>query len=401
MSEHFTLIGIDGGATKVSAWLVKHNPSDDTFSLTGEHAQMSYSKIKGFIPDFKPLAVPQQLQERDEKNIKLTEAEIQQGNTFTESCARVIETLVSKLNDKPILVGIGMPGLKTEDRRGICVLANGPRIINYASCIEERLQAKNIRFAAPIAHIGSDADYCGIGEMYARDGSFRDISNAYYLGGGTGTADALRLRGKLVPFDQTNHWLAKTWELKNDLGKSLERYASASGLQFIYSEKCGIAVDQLNRQKIFPPQIANRAVQGEKAAIATFKETSKYLALLLFERISTLYCGTQNLFEFVNPKRDALDQEHPYRLEVFHRLVIGQRMADLLKTRSGKEVLAKPIVKQLSRLIDKSTCLLEKTKKHYLHGKQFREELLVLSPLREAPALGAGIDAYLVYTGGT
>jgi hypothetical protein len=296
-------------------------------------------------------------------------------------------------------VGIGMPGLKTEDRRGICVLANGPRIINYATRIEQRLQAKNIRFAAPIAHVGSDADYCGIGETYARDGSFRDISNAYYLGGGTGTADALRLKGRLVPFDQTKHWLAKTWELKNDLGISLERYASASGMQFIYSDKCGIAVEQLNKQKIFPPQIANRALQGEQAAIDTLKEASKYLALLLFERISTLYCGTQNFFEFVNPKREALNQEHPYRLEVFNRLVIGQRLADLLKTRSGKVVLAKPIVKELSRLIDKTPCLPEKTKMHYMHGKHFREELLYLSPLREAPALGAGIDAYLLYKG--
>ncbi len=32
---------------------------------------------------------------------------------------------------------------------------------------------------------------------------------------------------------------------------------------------------------------------------------------------------------------------------------------------------------------------------HYLHGDSLRGERLYLSPLREAPALGAGIDAYL------
>jgi len=36
---------------------------------------------------------------------------------------------------------------------------------------------------------------------------------------------------------------------------------------------------------------------------------------------------------------------------------------------------------------------------HYLENKSLRKERLIFSAVREAPALGAGIDAYLVYKG--
>ena len=96
-------------------------------------------------------------------------------------------------------------------------------------------------------------DYCGIGELYASDGSFQNTRNAYYLGGGTGAADALLLRGKLVPFDRIKPWMAKTWELKNHQELSLERFASASGFQFLYSVHSNIPIERLNADNIFPP----------------------------------------------------------------------------------------------------------------------------------------------------
>jgi predicted NBD/HSP70 family sugar kinase len=397
MSLDFTLIGIDGGATKVSAWVVSVNAKDQSFSLTDDHAELSYSTLDTFQPDFSPVGLDIQLAEYQANKSKPTAQEIQQGEAYVDSCSRVVKSLVQTTGNHPVLIGLGMPGLKTADKRGIAMVANGPRIIKYASQIEKKLKEAGVELIAPVAHIGSDADYCGIGEKYARDGSFRNIRNAYYLGGGTGAADALLLKGQLVPFDQTKSWLAKSWEMKNDLGLSLERYASASGIQHIYSLKSGIEIQKLNEDKIYPPILANKALEGDKAAVETFSDCAKYLALLFYERIVSLYCGSQEIFEFINPNRDKLEKSHPYIKYVFDRISVGQRLGDLLSSRSGSQILTQPLVVNLAQLIDQSECLPEKAKQHYLHNQELRNERLIFSPLREAPALGAGIDAFLVH----
>jgi len=395
MNDQYVLIGIDGGATKVSAWIINRDEEENSYALGENHAECAYADIPGFSLDFKPVPIPQQLEDYHKNEPAATAAEQSQAQTYIEACARVIIQLAEEIKRNNVLVGIGMPGLKTKDRRGIAVLANGPRIFNYATAVESKVKSRGIKFLKPIAHIGSDADYCGIGEKYARTGSLKDIPNAYYLGGGTGAADALLINETLIPFDQTKKWLAKTWEMKNDLGKSLERYASASGIQFLYSQHSGISIESLYRDKIYPLDIANRALMGEKEALATMNEITEYLALLLYERITTLFCGSQNLFQFVNEKREPLETEHPYQGTLLDRIVIGQRLGDLIGSRVGIEMLTKPIVKRLSALIDTSEYLTETAKAHYLHGNQLKDHILFSSPLREAPALGAGIDAYL------
>jgi hypothetical protein len=286
-----------------------------------------------------------------------------------------------------------MPGLKTADRRGINVMANGPRIPDYAAQVEAKVKQGGIQFLAPVSHLGSDADYCGIGELYASDGLFQKTDNAYYLGGGTGAADALLMHGQLIPFDQTKNWLAKTWELKNELGLAMESYASTSGLQFIYSQLAGLSIDELNRKKIIPLQIARRALKGDPAAVLAYQQVAKYLSLLLLERVTTLYSGWQSLFGFVNPARAPLTGNHPYRGEVFDRIVIGQRLGELLKSPAGKKVLGDTLKRNIAEMILESPLLPKKIKEHYLSGKRMRDKFIVCSELREAPALGAGIDA--------
>jgi hypothetical protein len=268
---------------------------------------------------------------------------------------------------------------------------------DYAMRIEKRVQQAGLQFLAPLRHLGSDADYCGIGELYAGDGLFRKTDNAYYLGGGTGAADALLLHKKLVPFDQTKNWLAKTWELKNDLGLAMEKYASTSGLQFIYGQLVELSAEDLNRKKVFPLQIARLALKGDTAAVLTFQQAAKYLSLLLLERMTTLYSGWQSLLGFVNPAHVPLNPDHAYRGEVFNRIVIGQRLAELLKSKAGKKVLWNPLIRNLSGLILASPYLSRKIKEHYLNRKRLRSGLLVCSGLREAAALGAGIDSFLNY----
>ena len=139
MDNNFILIGIDGGATKVNGWAIQVNDKEDTFTLADVNSERSYRKIPGHIPDFKPVQVTDQLKERDSGNIKPTNDEEQQGAVYIEACAQVIEEIAEKHNKKSVLVGLGMPGLKTENKRGIAVVANGPRMIRYCDQLEKRL----------------------------------------------------------------------------------------------------------------------------------------------------------------------------------------------------------------------------------------------------------------------
>jgi predicted NBD/HSP70 family sugar kinase len=391
--QDILLIGIDGGATKVSGWQVIPDEGSGTFELGNFRSSKSYKEIPGFLPDFIPVDVPVQISQRDAGNIQLTYAENLQEAFYVEACAQVIEDLHERNRGKKILVGIGMPGLKTEDRRGICVLANGPRMLNYAKLLEEHLSKKSIELLSPVHHLGSDADYCGIGENYSVDGFFRNVPNAYYLGGGTGVADALKLNGKLIPFDATKDWLAKTWEFKSADGRSLERFTSVGGMQAVYAEMSGKKVSELNEKGIYPLQIADLAAKGDSSAQEMIKLAVENLSLVLFERIASLYSGDQGIFQFVNPDRAKLNKTHPYLGMVLDSIIVGQRLGELFETDSGKTMLRNPVMEKLAGLISNSNSLGAEAKKHY----ENLNNIIKSSKLREAPALGAGIDAYLTY----
>ncbi|WP_167608687.1 ROK family protein [Maribellus sediminis] len=390
MENQALLIGIDGGATKVSAWEIVYDKQQSTFVLGAANAVKSYREIEGFIPDFKPVELTVQLNERTAE-IHPTSEEKQQAAVYVEACAQAIHALAQQTGKAEVLIGIGMPGLKTDSKRGIAVVANGPRMVDYADRLEQRLLELGIQLAAPIAHLGSDADYCGIGENYAQEGLFRSVSNAYYLGGGTGVADAMKLDGKLVTFDNAKEWMAKTWEMKSAEGISLELVTSVSGIQRTYAGFAGKTLEELNEAEIYPLQISGLAKSGEEAAIRTFEVVNQNLARLLYERIVTLNQGWKDLFGFVNPNRPALNPEHPNEGKVFEVLIIGQRLGDLFDDENGKEIVRKPVLAQLHELIQNSEFLPAEIKKHY----KDIDAVVQVSKLREAPALGAGVDAFL------
>lgn len=390
MTDKILLIGIDGGATKVSAWEILYDDRHNTFSLGDANATKSYREIEGYIPDFKPVDLKIQLSERDAE-INILVEEKQQSAVYVEACALAIGELVQKTGISDILVGIGMPGLKTEDKRGIAVVANGPRMLEYSNKLEKRLQDLNIHLVSPVSHLGSDADYCGIGENYSEDGLFRSAVNAYYLGGGTGVADAMKLDGELLTFDNAKSWIAKTWEMKSAEGLPLEKVTSVSGIQQTYAGFAGKPVEELNVAGIYPLQISELAKQGEEAAVKTFEVVNRNLSRLIYERIITLYKGWSGLFDFVNPNRPKLNSVHEHRGKLFDTIIIGQRLGDLFDDVTGREVVKQPILSQLNDLIKHSELLDESAKSHYRNI----DLIVKTSKLREAPALGAGIDAFL------
>ncbi len=389
--NNFTLLGIDGGATKVSVWETIYNPEENSFALGALNSEKKYEDIPRFLPAFKPVDINEQLRARGESFSSTTEDELQMETVYVEACALAIKDVFNQTDKKPLLLGIGMPGLKTADMRGIDVVANGPRMPNYCSLLEERLQAMGIDLAAPIAHLGSDADYCGVGENYAQKGAFKNIENGYYLGGGTGVADALKLDNLLYPFDTVKVWMAKSWELKSDAGRSVERYCSAGGIQSIYAEFSGREISDLIKNNIYPLQIAEMALAGGQAAIKTFNRVVENLAKLIFSRITTLNIGWQNDFEFINPEKEQLSKSHGRIGKVFDKIIIGQRLGDLLRSETGTEILFEPMKENLFELISSNSKLSDDVKKYYFD----LDKILMTSNLREAPALGAAIDAFL------
>ena len=393
MDNSYHLIGIDGGASKVSVWHTE--VQNNTVSLGSISSTISYEIDAEFLPGFKPIDITTQL-EQMHSVIQLTDFEKQQGGVILRSCASAIAEVVQQLSGKPILIGMGFPGLKTVDGRGIAALANGPRMPDFCNQLESQLHEIGVRLVRPIARIGSDADYCGIGEEYGDMGCFNESRNAYYLGGGTGAADAIKLRGKLLPFDTIKGWLLKSWEMKNAQGVSLEKYASAGGIQWVYAHYYTLlTMDDVQRQKLYPDKLLLMAVQGDPAAIDTFDDISTNLAMLLFERMTTVYTGWMELFECVNPNRPIPEISHPYRGILLDRIVIGQRLGTLIDQSRSSLVLWKQLLANLTHLIMTYEGLSSEFVQHYCPGNKFDESRIVTSQLREAPVLGAAMDAYL------
>ncbi len=394
MKNRPLIIGIDGGASKVSAHIIDVSEDGKRFTLGKENSVKEYRKYPDYQTNFKPVNLQIQLEQIKKNNIVLTPAEIEHSKVYYNAFSDVISDLVKLAKAKNVLIGIGMPGIKTADERGIVAMANGPRMPNFASEIEQKLLANNIALAAPISKLGSDADYCGIGEEYAESGAFRNIQNAYYLGGGTGVADAMKLHGELISFDECKDWIAKTWEMSDETGNSMEIYCSANGIQSVYGNLAGISQSKLSENKTYLEQILEMTAKNDSKAITTYQNVSKSLANLIFERINTIYSGWQNNFSFINQNKPPLMQNHIYKNTLLDRIVIGQRLGNLFQNHLARGYLVKPLINNLSKLVGKSKFLNERAKSHYLKSDKFDKNIIIVSQLREAPVLGAGIDAF-------
>ncbi len=393
-----TIIGIDGGASKVSAHIVNVSKGGQSFTLEKHNSVKEYHNFPDFQNDFEPVSLPIQMEQIQNNNIIITPAEIKQSKAYYNAFTDAITDLIELTKAENMVIGIGMPGIKTTDQRGITAMANGPRMPNFASEIGQRISASGITLAMPISKLGSDADYCGIGEEYAENGAFKDIENAYYLGGGTGAADALKLHGKLISFDNCKSWIAKTWEMCDENNKSMETYCSARGIQSIYGDLVGFSESELNENKIYLGKILELTNEEDKSAIATWQLVSKRVADLLFERISTIYCGSQNNFSFINQNKQLLDSNHTFKNTLLDRIIIGQRFGYVFQNPLAQRYLIKPLINNLTKLISTSNFLDERAKAHYLNDSKFGGNIIFASQLREAPTLGAGIDAWQIFT---
>ena len=386
--KEYIIFGIDGGGSKVSAGIIE-SKDISTFTIKSL-SQQYYNERSEFNSDFSPVAMDIQLNEYNTEEYNVTNDEVLQGKAIIES----FHNSIINLNiDKPILMGIGMVGLKTKDLRGIGAIANGPRIPNFCIQLEDALHKSNIHLHKPIQYIGSDADNCGIGEEYGKDGLFKDIQNGYYIGGGTGTADALKLKNELIPFDSISSWIAKSWEILNENNISMEQYTSLKGIQSIYSNYSEIPINELCNESIYANEIFSRALKNEQAALLTCADITKYMSTLIVERVETIFSGWQNKFGLLNPKHSLLINNHPYKNNLLERIIIGQGLGKLFHLSKNTPLLWDPLHNNIYDMIQKSRVLPSEAKKFLFENGTLKKGFIMTSNLDNSALLGAGVTA--------
>jgi predicted NBD/HSP70 family sugar kinase len=391
--DEIILIGIDGGASKVLAHKVDILTNPMRFIALKPFIEVAYSSSEFYSPKFKPIVLSRQLKEHAAGDVKQTSTEKSQEKAIIESFTKAIHTILSNDTTKDVVIGIGLPGLKTPDKRGISAMANGPRMPKFLSKLEKTLKAEGYNTLNPIHGIGSDADYCGLGEQWGDEGGMRGVSSAYYFGVGTGIADAMLLDGKNLPFDDCKPWIAKTWEMMANEEESYENLLSAKGIQARYAQKIGQTREELDQAEVYPWQIYERALAGEEDALEVVTKTADALADLFYHRIHTLAVGAPETK--LNSKDRVLNVEHEHLGKGFERIVIGQRLGDIWEFKNFAPLLLDPVNEKLGRMIHSSDLPAEVKSQYLTKTNRLRDDLIIHSELRHAPALGAAVDAYL------
>ncbi len=399
------LIGVDGGATSVRAHevIVEHDPDGPRFSLGPASAHRDYPPSS-----FDPIPTKTQHEQHAAARIDPTPQERDRGKTIAETmvdCIADVARNAAQRSPGPLCLGLGMPGLKTADHRGIAVMNNGPRIPNLLDQLEVALREKGVKLFYPIRRVGSDADYAGLGERFAADGSFRNIDHAYYLGGGTGLAEALLLNGELLPFDSVRTWIAKAWEIRSIQGSTFEQLASASAINRRYNHYHRRNVQTLsepapsNSEPHNPPEgqfPEQRAKEGDSAAVHILESAADALSELIYERIVCVYRGRQ-VRDHRGPDYANLDPHHEFRGLRLERIVLGQQIGRIYADPQFAAVFSHKLDRFLADRIraDHDTALHTR----YLNNKTLHSRTITTSRLTAAPALGAAIDAEQHLTG--
>ena len=391
--DDVVLIGVDGGATKVLVHRVEILTNPLRFAPMKPMIEVGYESSENHLPKFKPVALATQLAQHKAKKIEQGKDEAQQESAILESFSRAISTLLPADDHSTFILGVGLPGLKTPNKRGISAMANGPRMPQFLSKLEKMLKKQGYSTLHPIHAIGSDADYCGLGEHWGDEGAMREVENAYYLGVGTGVADALLLNNAIIPFDEVKAWIPKTWEMMYNDEESFEDLISAQGIQERYAAATQTSLDELNAEKIFPWQIFERALEGQTEAVAVVNDTCAALSELLFLRITSLAQGNTEI-KLIDKKR-KLSSDHDHQGKTFERIVIGQRLGDIWQFRDFDSILREPVENTLGRRLHESEIDAEIKSSYLTNTNRLRDDLIVSSELRHAPALGAAVDAYL------
>jgi len=297
-----SLLGIDGGATKVLAQICEFDPISSLITPNGKHTEYSYHESNNFEPSFKPTRLLHQQKEAKKNKYKFSKDEIKQSSSIIDTIVKII--LSSVKNNKTSHVGLCFPGIKTANCDGISVMANGPRNIDMLSQLNQNIRSK-LDYRLSIKTIYDDSECCVIGEKKSSTGKLKNCNNAIYIGGGTGIADGLILNNKLIDL-KNNSGIKRSWELVMPEGETIEQCLSLGGMLSNWNKK----------KKGSPKDILSlfeHAASGDNIANGILKKATNAFMYLIKDRT--------NFFYSQNAKPE--------------KIVIGQRLGKLLSDKNN------------------------------------------------------------------
>jgi len=369
------LIGVDGGATEVKAHEVVR--SAPTLGLGAASASFLYERARGFSP----VPMPTQSLAFEKGTVRTSGLEGAEARLWLEASARAIASVAEQAGEKRVRLGICMPGLKTADGRGIAVMRWGPRIPDYLDRLEVMLVDGGLVLGRPVSRLSSDGEACAHGERVDARGLLRGLGCAYYLGGGTGLAEALMIEGRIHGFDALTGFVRKAWQMEATGGRVVEDLLSPRGMNSAYAE---MANKKLPLEPGDHPE--SRALAGDEQAASVLRGAAEALAGVILDRMTALRRGFQASTVRITPN------------SFLERVVIGQRLGGIFAAPALRPVFRDPVEEILARRIVATGD--GALRKHYLEGSRLREDLLVGSELRAAPAIGA-VAIELEATGGS
>jgi len=208
----------------------------------------------------------------------------------------------------PVAVGIGMPGRKTADGRGIAFALHGPVEERFCDLVEERLAARGGRLVRRIARLHDDGLLGASGEAFGVRGVLRGLRCAYAIGGGTGLAEAFVIDGRPVVFEDAGAALVRAYALPCR-GATFEERLSVRGLNAAHRDAGGSGA------------VEDALAAGEARARRLFTALADDLVELVAAREHALGC-------------------------TFERVAVSQRLARLLAGPAARELLAGHAVAQ-------------------------------------------------------
>jgi len=376
-------VGVDGGATevKVHEILVLERAEGLRLDLGHASASMLYDRTPGFAP----VPMAQQLLEEQRADLQLSASEQAEGRLVLDAFLHTIKSVAEQAGRKRLRIGVCLPGVKSTDRRGVVVMRNGPRLPGFLAQLEGGLAQAGLELSAPIQPLLSDGEACAHGETLGLEGSLVGVQNAYYIGGGSGLAEACKIDGEVVDMNALRPWMRKAWQLEDGQGNSFEDLASARGINVRYALRRG--VEPTPGAEVYPEK---RVARGDPDAEAVLREAGETVASLVFARIRA--CATAE--KLPRAGRGERAGRTAWRLApgtVLQRVVIGQRLGHLFATTGLARVLREPLEERLAKLLSdtKDPFLAQ----HYLTGRALRPGLVVASLLRAAPAIGAAAQS--------
>ena len=294
--NHKHILGIDGGASKVFSQLYIFKDNNTVIDQLYTY-ECRYEEINGHNQSFSPVLLNVQKKERKDNTYKINNDEKTQAGIVIKAIVKSIEYFT---NDKIDHLGFCFPGIKMKEKDGISIMANGPRNPYMLKELNENI-TKKIGLKIKLKKIYDDSLSCVNGERFSPKGKLKEVSDAIYIGGGTGIADGILHNKKLIDLSMDEN-LKKSWEIIMPNGDTIEECMSLAGLCKKWEKRKPISIELLN-------DLFDKASEKHEMATNIIETAGQAFQLLINERIKFF---------------KAYDR-FP------EKIVIGQRMGQILK----------------------------------------------------------------------